>query len=66
MPWVSDFVAALLTHSWPGNVCELSDAMERLALLAHGQTPTAADVEQCRVDAILDNPASDHQTTFQF
>jgi DNA-binding NtrC family response regulator len=49
-----------------GNVRELRDAMERLALLAHGQTLTAADIEQCRVDAMLDNPASDHQTTFQF
>ena len=67
MPWASDFVAALLAHSWPGNVRELRDAMERLALLAPGPNLTAADVQQCRVDAMLeDNPDSDHQIALQF
>ena len=67
MPWASDFVAALLAHSWPGNVRELRDAMERLALLAPGPNLTATDVQQCRVDAMLeDNPARDHQITLQF
>lgn len=67
MPWASDFVAALLAHSWPGNVRDLRDAMERLAFLAHGPTLAAADVQHCRVDAMLqDNLARDHQTTFQF
>ena len=63
MPWASDFVAALLAHSWPGNVRELRDGMERLALLAPGPNLTAADVQQCRVDAMLeDNPDSDHRS----
>ena len=67
MPWASDFVAALLAHSWPGNVRELRDAMERLALLAPGPSLTATDVQQCRVDAMLeDNTARDHQITLQF
>lgn len=67
MPWASDFVTALLAHSWPGNVRELRDAMERLALLAPGPSLTATDVQQCRVDAILeDNRARDHQITLQF
>ena len=67
MPWASDFVAALLAHSWPGNVRELRDAMERLALLAPGPSLTATDVQQCRVDAMLeDNLARDHQITLQF
>jgi DNA-binding NtrC family response regulator len=67
MPWASDFVAALLAHSWPGNVHELRDAMERLALLAPGPNVTAADVQQCRVDAMLkDNLERDHQITLQF
>jgi DNA-binding NtrC family response regulator len=67
MPWASDFVAALLAHSWPGNVRELRDAMERLALLAPGPSLTATDVQQCRVDAMLeDNLATDHQITLQF
>jgi len=67
MPWASDFGAALLAHSWPGNVRELRDAMERLALLAPGPSLTATDVQQCRVDAMLeDNLAKDHQITLQF
>ena len=67
MPWAPDFVAALLAHSWPGNVRELRDAMERLALLAPGPSLTATDVQQCRVDAMLeDNLATDHQITLQF
>ena len=67
MPWASDFMAALLAQSWPGNVRELRDAMERLALLAPGPSLTAAEVQQCRVDAMLeDNLARDHQTTLPF
>jgi len=67
MPWASDFVAALLAHSWPGNVRELRDGMERLALLAPGPNLTAADVQQCRVDAMLEaNLDSDHQIALQF
>ena len=67
MPWASDFVAALLAHSWPGNVRELRDAMERLAALAPGPNLTAADVQQCCVNAVLeDNPDSDHQIALQF
>jgi DNA-binding NtrC family response regulator len=57
-------VPALLAHSWPGNVRELRDAMERLALLAPGPSLTATDVQQCRVNAVLeDNLDSNHQIT---
>ena len=67
MPWGSDFVAALLAHSWPGNVRELRDAMERLALLSPGPNLTAADVQQCFVDAMLeDNTDGDHQFALRF
>jgi DNA-binding NtrC family response regulator len=67
LPWASDFVAALLAHSWPGNVRELRDAMERLALLAPGPSLTAADVQQCCVDAVLeDHRDSEQQITLQF
>jgi two-component system, NtrC family, response regulator AtoC len=67
MPWASDFVAALLAHSWPGNVRELRNAMERLALLALGPNLTAADVQQCSLNAVLeDNPDSDHQVALRF
>ena len=66
-PWASDFAAALLDYSWPGNVRELRDAMERLALLAPGPNLTAADVQQCCLNAVLeDNSDSDHQITLRF
>ena len=51
MPWAADFEAALISHSWPGNVRELCTAMKALALRAPGPTLTAADVQQCRVNA---------------
>jgi len=35
---------ALLDHPWPGNVRELDHAVERAALLAHGDTVQAADL----------------------
>ena len=67
MPWASDFVGALLAYSWPGNVRELRDVMERLALLAPGPNLTAADVQQCCVNAMLeDNPDNDHQIMLRF
>jgi DNA-binding NtrC family response regulator len=67
MPWASDFVPALLAHSWPGNVRELRNAMEQLALRAPGPNLTAADVQQCSANAVLeDNPDSDHQIALQF
>jgi DNA-binding NtrC family response regulator len=67
LPWGSDFSAALLDHSWPGNVRELRDAMERLALLAPGPNLTAADIQQCFVDAVLaDNVDGDQQISLQF
>jgi len=66
-PWASDFAAALHDYSWPGNVRELRDAMERLALLAPGPNLTAADVQQCCLNAVLeDNSDSDHQITLRF
>ena len=67
MHWTSDFVAALLAHSWPGNVRELRNVMERLAVRAPGPNLTAADVQQCGLNAVReDNPDSDHQVTLRF
>jgi DNA-binding NtrC family response regulator len=67
MHWTSDFVAALLVHSWPGNVRELRNVMERLAVRAPGPNLTAADVQQCGLNAVReDNPDSDHQVTLRF
>lgn len=39
-----DAERALLAHAWPGNVRELRNALQRAALLARGDTITAADL----------------------
>ena len=38
-------IAALTERSWPGNVRELKNTVERLVILAPGETISAADVE---------------------
>ncbi len=42
----SDAVAALVSRDWPGNVRQLKNALERLAVLSPGPTVTAADLER--------------------
>jgi two-component system, NtrC family, nitrogen regulation response regulator NtrX len=39
-------VARLATYDWPGNIRELRNAVERLLILAAGETVTEADVER--------------------
>ena len=41
----ADARAALRAHAWPGNVRELANAIERGALLAHGEQIDAAALE---------------------
>lgn len=57
LSWAADFSAALQAHSWPGNIRELRNAMERLATLAQGPNLTAADVQQICVPAVPDGAA---------
>jgi transcriptional regulator of acetoin/glycerol metabolism len=40
----ADARAALRAHTWPGNVRELKNALQRAALLAAGDTISAADL----------------------
>jgi two-component system response regulator FlrC len=40
-----DARARIVTAPWPGNVRELANALERAAILAHGDTIRAADIE---------------------
>jgi two-component system nitrogen regulation response regulator NtrX len=49
-----DAVRKLSSRTWPGNIRELRNAVERLLILASGKVVTAADVEQQ-----LPPPASD-------
>ena len=40
-----DAERALQRHAWPGNVRELRNAVQRAALLARGETVSAADLD---------------------
>jgi two-component system nitrogen regulation response regulator NtrX len=42
--WSDDAIAALTRYSWPGNIRELANIVERLAILHPGRMVTAADV----------------------
>ena len=44
MPFTSDAIAALQQHSWPGNIRELRNAVERLMLLATSNEVNAETV----------------------
>ncbi|HEY9014306.1 MAG TPA: sigma-54 dependent transcriptional regulator [Gemmatimonadales bacterium] len=52
-----DAVRRLQTRSWPGNIRELRNAVERALILASGKTITGKDI-----DRLLPNTASDGQT----
>jgi DNA-binding NtrC family response regulator len=41
----TDAAARLLAHSWPGNIRELRNAIERVAILCRGDTVAASDFE---------------------
>jgi DNA-binding NtrC family response regulator len=51
--------ARLLTHSWPGNVRELRNAIERAAVIARGESVTAADLSFIADARSLDSPSLD-------
>ena len=38
-----DVLAALMNHSWPGNIRELQNAVQRAAILSAGGTPRESD-----------------------
>ncbi len=42
--WSDEAVAALVRHAWPGNIRELANIIERLAILHPGREVTEADV----------------------
>jgi len=44
MTWSQDALAALVSHSWPGNVREMRNVVERAAALSDGPTITRADL----------------------
>jgi DNA-binding NtrC family response regulator len=42
-----DAVSLLMQYDWPGNVRELKNSIERLVILASGDSITAADAQEC-------------------
>jgi transcriptional regulator with GAF, ATPase, and Fis domain len=44
MTWSQDAMAALISHSWPGNVREMRNVVERAAALSDGPAITRADL----------------------
>ena len=56
LPWATDFSNALGSHSWPGNVREIRNAMERLAVMAPGPNLTAEDFKQFCLNPQLEDP----------
>jgi DNA-binding NtrC family response regulator len=57
--FATDAIAELQRYSWPGNVRELRNVVERLVLLAGGDSVSAADVR-----SILPDPSSVSSTSF--
>lgn len=58
-----DAIARLQQHRWPGNVRELRNVVERLTILAGGDTITANDVDRF---AAVQTQASDTAETGEF
>jgi two-component system nitrogen regulation response regulator NtrX len=54
-----DALAALVERPWPGNVRELKNTVERLVILAPGDTITAADVQSLTGPPVLGRAAGD-------
>ncbi len=54
-----DALAALLEHSWPGNIRELENLMERSVLLADGDTIHLADMPGLRSSKAVSAPGDD-------
>ena len=54
----ADAAARLLAYAWPGNIRELKNAVERVAILCRGETITASDFEFLAI-----GPDARHSTT---
>jgi len=55
--WTADFIAAVKSHAWRGNVRELRNAMERLAVMAPGPNLTAEDFQRHCLSPVLEEQA---------
>jgi two-component system nitrogen regulation response regulator NtrX len=53
----ADAIAEMQAHSWPGNVHELRNLLERLTIMRSGKTITARDIR-----AVLQDPDQDPRT----
>ena len=54
-----EVISAFLSYSWPGNVRELENVIERMVILAEGETLTAADLPERFVNGAASSLAGD-------
>jgi two-component system NtrC family response regulator len=54
----ADAAARLLAHAWPGNIRELKNAIERVAILGRGDTITASDLDFLTITSSADDSAA--------
>lgn len=54
-----EVLSALAAHSWPGNIRELENLMERSVLLADGDALTIAQLPGLKLDNVQDEPDGD-------
>jgi two-component system response regulator FlrC len=58
-----EVLESLMSHPWPGNIRELQNAVQRAAILSHGQTPREGDFllsmnPHMQMEALRDNMPS--------
>jgi DNA-binding NtrC family response regulator len=57
--WTGDFLDAMLTYPWPGNIRQLQNFSERLALSRPDHALTAEDFRQLRTSSLSGGEATD-------
>ena len=63
--FAEDAVRRLQSRSWPGNIRELRNAVERALILASGKTVTAADIEHLLPSAAPASPSAGGSQSFE-
>jgi two-component system nitrogen regulation response regulator NtrX len=64
--FADDAVRRLKSRSWPGNIRELRNAVERALILASGKTVTAADINRLLPGPVVDGAPADESDSQTF
>jgi two-component system nitrogen regulation response regulator NtrX len=64
--FADDAVRRLKSRSWPGNIRELRNAVERALILASGKTVTAADIDRLLPGPVVDGAPADESDSQTF